>query len=273
MQATALATESPATPALPGNDHLLFGMVFGVLTFWLFAQTMLNVAPDMQRDLGVAAGSMNVAVSLTALFAGIFTVVMGNLADRVGRLRVMRLGFALSVIGSLLVALAPGMAFIRVGEKLLQRLGPRQPMLWGCLITGLAIILLWPANLLLAQYRVLALLGFTLFGVGLALYATPSTDAALSSLPPEQAGSGAGIYKMSSSLGSALGVAVSASIFSGVGAEGMPWLAELLPFRGRQDNLALREAAMVALGFNVAMVVLAALSVALTIPKGRSATA
>jgi DHA2 family multidrug resistance protein-like MFS transporter len=53
----------------------------------------------------------------------------------------------------------------------------------------------------------------------------------------------------------------------------MPWLAELLPFRGRQDNLALREAAMVALGFNVAMVALAALSVALTIPKGRSATA
>lgn len=69
-------------------------------------------------------------------------------------------------------------------------------MIWGCLITGLAIVLLSPANVLLDDYKILAMIGYTLFGVGLAFYATPSTDAALSSLPAAQAGSGAGIYKM-----------------------------------------------------------------------------
>lgn len=27
-----------------GNDRILFGMIFGVLAFWLFAQTTLNIA-------------------------------------------------------------------------------------------------------------------------------------------------------------------------------------------------------------------------------------
>ena len=109
--ATVALAAPPVAPRadapFEGNDRLLAGIILGLVTFWLFAQTMLNVAPDMQRDLGLAAGSMNVAVSLTSLFSGIFTVVMGGLADRLGRMRIMRLGLALSVGGSLLVALAP----------------------------------------------------------------------------------------------------------------------------------------------------------------------
>lgn len=33
-----------------GNDRLLFGIIMGVVGFWLFAQTTLNIAPDMSRD-------------------------------------------------------------------------------------------------------------------------------------------------------------------------------------------------------------------------------
>ena len=33
-----------------GNDRLLFGIIMGVVAFWLFAQTTLNIAPDMGRD-------------------------------------------------------------------------------------------------------------------------------------------------------------------------------------------------------------------------------
>lgn len=65
-----------------------------------------------------------------------------------------------------------------------------------------------PSNLMLAEYKIFAIVGYTLFGIGLAFYATPSTDAALSSLPDAQVGSGAGIYKMASSLGAAFGVAI-----------------------------------------------------------------
>jgi DHA2 family multidrug resistance protein-like MFS transporter len=36
------------------NDRLLFGMILGVLAFWLFAQTTLNIAPAMAAGLEVA---------------------------------------------------------------------------------------------------------------------------------------------------------------------------------------------------------------------------
>ena len=470
-----------------GNDKLLYGIILGVITFWLFAQTTLNIAPAMQKDLGLDASMMNIAVAITALFSGIFIVVIGGLADRIGRVKTVQIGFYLSIIGSLLIALAPtgsmatafllvgralqGMsaacimpaslalvktywdgparqravslwsigswggsgvcslfgglvadnigwryiffasivvaiiglrmmkgtpeskaetkgaykfdfagvltfmvtmvalqivvtqgnkmgwtsplilsliavvivfgslffrientsgqpfvdfklfrnptytgatisnfllngvagtllvslqlvqfggdmtaqqagtltlgyavaiiAFIRVGEKLLQRFGARRPMIWGCLITGLAIVRLSPANVLRDDYKILAMIGYTLFGVGLAFYATPSTDAALSSLPAAQAGSGAGIYKMASSLGAAFGVAISAAIFTALSAnpESVSWLAGVITFEGRQDNLAVREAAIIALMFNVFMVVVAIMSIMLTVPK------
>lgn len=474
--------------AFKGNDRLLFGIIMGVIAFWLFAQTTLNIAPDMSRDLGMDASMMNAAVAITSLFSGIFIVVMGGLADRVGRLKITRIGFYLSIAGSLLVAITPEgtfaapvmllgralqglsaacimpaslalvkdfwdgadrqraismwsigswggsglcsllgglmaqnfgwrsifwvaiavsvlglwmmrgtpeskaeskgnykfdlpgvlafmvsmvamqvlvtqgnklgwtsplglallavtvifgwlffrienkssnaffdfslfknatytgatisnflvngtagtlivslqlvqlggnmnaqqagfltlgyaiaiIAFIRVGEKLLQRFGPRKPMIWGCLITGVAILLVSPSHLMLTEYKILASVGYALFGVGLAFYATPSTDAALSNLPAAQAGSGSGIYKMASSLGAAFGVAISAAIFTAFSDNnaGVDWLAGVITFSGRQDNLAVREAAIVALGFNVLMVVMAIVSIMLTVPKG-----
>ena len=489
VAATPAPDRSPA--ATRGNDRLLFGIIMGVVAFWLFAQTTLNIAPDMQRDLGMDASVMNIAVALTSLFSGIFIVVMGGLADRVGRLRITRLGFYLSIAGSLLVAVTPAgamappvlltgralqglsaacvmpaslalvkaywdgaarqravslwsigswggaglcslvgglmsqnfgwrsifwlavavsvlglwlmrgtpenkaeaqgdyhfdlpgvlafmvamlalqvlvtqgntlgwgspavlalvaatlvfgvlfvvverrsadaffdfrlfgnptytgatisnflingtagtlivslqlvqlgggmnaqqaglltlgyaiaiIAFIRVGEKLLQRFGPRKPMVWGCLVTGLAIAVLMPTQLMLRQYTVLAVVGYTLFGLGLAFYATPSTDAALSNLPAAQGGSGAGIYKMASSLGAAFGVAISAALFTALAGDsgGVHWLEGVITFAGRQDNLAVREAALVALGFNLLMVLLAIVSILLTVPRGKKA--
>ncbi|MDD2730403.1 MFS transporter [Malikia sp.] len=483
---STMATGSPVP--YQGNDRLLIGLIMGVLTFWLFAQTTLNVAPDMQRDLGLDASMMNIAVAITALFSGMFIVVTGGLADRIGRIRIMQVGLVLSMAGSLLIGLTPSgelatpfllsgralqglsaacimpaslalvktywdgaarqraislwaigswggsglcslfgglvaqnfgwryiffasivvamvslllikgtpeskadpqgrhqfdlagmltfmaamvalqilvtqgnklgwtspiilglaglalvlgtlffriesraaqgfidfklfrnptyagatisnfllnsvagtllvslqlvqrggnlsaqqagaltlgyavaiIAFIRVGEKLLQRFGSRKPMIWGCLITGLAILLLSPANLLLEDYKAMAMIGYTLFGIGLAFYATPSTDAALSALPAAQAGSGAGIYKMASSLGAAFGIAISAAIFTALSAnpDSISWMAGVITFAGRQDNLAVREAAIIALMFNVFMVLAAILSIMLTVPKG-----
>lgn len=42
---------------------------------------MMNVSPVMIEALGVDANTMNIAVSLAALFSGIFIVVIGGLAD------------------------------------------------------------------------------------------------------------------------------------------------------------------------------------------------
>ncbi|RZT42028.1 MFS transporter [Cupriavidus agavae] len=489
--ATSIQRPAAAAADIPdfqGNDRLLFGIVLGVLTFWLFAQTTLNIAPDMGTSLGLPATTMNIAVAITALFSGIFIVFMGGIADRVGRMRILRIGFCLSIAGSLLVALAPtgtlaasalvvgralqglsaacimpaslallktywhgagrqraislwsigswggsglcalfgglvtqnfgwraifltsvvvavlgllmirgtpenranvpldaktdrfgifsfmvtmialqvvvtqgsrlgwgsvetlsiaavavvfgaiflrhelrtegpfidfrlfrnstytgatisnfmlnGVAgtlivtmqlvqiggkltaqqagmltigfavtiigFIRVGEKLLQRFGSRKPMLWGCMITGLSILLLGMTHVSLENYKILVIAGFALQGIGLAFYATPSTDAALSALPENQAGAGAGIYKMASSLGGAFGVAISAAIFTALRADtGAPLLDGVMAFEGGRE-IAVREAASLALCFNLVMVVVAAISIMLTIPRGKA---
>jgi len=476
------------TVSYKGNDKLLFGIILGVLAFWLFAQTTLNINVVMAKDLQMDTAMMNIAVSITSLFSGIFIVVMGGLADRAGRLKIIRIGFIFSIIGSLLVgftpagALAPvvlitgrifqglsgacimpaslallkaywegegrqraislwsmgswggsgfcalfgglvaqnigwryiffasalisiigiwmikdapeskapqsgekkkpdiagiisfmivmialqvlvsqgsqlgwtsilsliliavvivfgiaffrietgkeaafidfklfknstysgatvsnfllngvaGMlivslmmlqtggglsaqtaglltlgyaiaivAFIRVGEKLLRRFGARKPMIWGCLIVGISIMLLLPANLMTGTYKILAIISYTLFGVGLAFYATPSTDAALSNLPEVQAGAGSGIYKMASSLGAAFGVAISAGIFAGLSSIDTPgsMLDNVIRFEGRQDNIAIRQAAMIALLFNLLMVIVSIVAIMKTVPK------
>jgi DHA2 family multidrug resistance protein-like MFS transporter len=105
----------------------------------------------------------------------------------------------------------------------------------------------------------------------LAFYATPSTDAALSNLPNDQAGSGSGIYKMASSLGASFGVAISAAVFTALsGGDGsLRWMDGVITFTGRQDNVAIRQAAMIALAFNLLMVVAAIVSIMLTVPGAR----
>ena len=89
MTDTAIPRTAPTALSSLGNDRLLFGIILGVLTFWLFAQTTLNIAPDMQKDLGLDASMMNIAVAITALFSGIFIVFIGGLADRIGRVRIV----------------------------------------------------------------------------------------------------------------------------------------------------------------------------------------
>lgn len=101
-----------------GNDRLLLGIVLAVVTFWLFAQTALNVAPDMRADLGITENWSNIAVSIAALFSGIFTVVFGGLGDKFGRVKVTQSGVVLNIIGSLLIALSPSgtVVFLMAGR-------------------------------------------------------------------------------------------------------------------------------------------------------------
>jgi len=472
-----------AVPSRGTGNRLIVGIVLAVVTFWLFAQTTLNVAPAIRSDLEISESLSNIAVSISALFAGIFIVVAGGLADRFGRVKLTYVGLVLSALGSLLIALSPsgtaffllagriiqglsaacimpatlallkesfdgkqrqravsfwsigswggsglcalfggliassvgwrwifwisiavatGSAFllkgtpenkvkstakprfdwfgflafiiamvalnivigqgdalgwlnptvigltlvfviavvvflrvetgradgfvdltlfenriyagatlsnfllngaagtllvtlalvqqgaglssfqaglltfgylvailgtIRVGERLLQRLDARRPMLMGCAITAAGVLLTTFTFLRAQPYMIVAFVGFTLFGVGLGFYATPSTDAALSNVPGDKAGAASGIYKTASSLGAALGVAISAALFtslSGLESQFGP-LSDL--FLGRTDNVELRFAAAMALLFNVLMVVVAIIANALTVPR------
>ena len=465
-----------------GDDKLLLGIVLSVITFWLFAQTTLNVAPAMRADLGIDENWSNIAVSITALFSGIFIVVMGGLGDRIGCVKIALVGVVLNAIGSLLIAVSPSgtvafllvgriiqglsaacimpstlallkayyegparqravsfwsigswggsglcslfggavastigwrwifwmsiaisiisyllmrstpesnveqtgerhnfdwsgliafmvsmvsinvvigqgsklgwtsnpiialsavfliavtvffkiestkanafvdfklfnnstyagatlsnfllngaagtllvaltlvqkgaglssfeaglltigylvaiLATIRVGERLLQKWGPRKPMLLGCSITAVGILLTCLSFLYAWQYMIAAVIGFTLFGIGLGCYAKPSTDAALSTVPQYPVGSAAGIYKMASSLGAAFGVAISAALFTGLSSGHVVYWSEL--FIGRTDNVEVRFAAAVALLFNVLMTLIAIAAIIKTVPE------
>lgn len=468
-----------------GNDLALLGIVLGVITFWLFAQTTLNIGPQMAADMQVDLELMNIAIATSAMFSGMFIVVAGGLADRIGRVRIANIGNIFGIIGSLLIAFAfapaaapmllvgrafqglcagfimpstmallktywegksrqravsiwsmgswggsglaaifggvmaasvlgwrsifiicaivsvlsillmrqipedapnsgaqsrldwPGiitlalsvvsllivvtqgskigwtnwvlwvivavclisitvfirvelkaaaplvdfklfsnavfsgatlsnflinataglipvslwvlqgaggmdaatagyitigyavfiLAFIRVGEKLLQRFGAKKPMMWGTLIVIVAIAMLMGTNFMQSTYVVLAIVSYCLFGLGLAFYATPSTDAALSALPDSQAGAGSGVYKMASSLGAAFGTAIPTAIFAAFQNSGTGFLGSIVNFTGNQANLAVREAGMLGLAAILVMALIALSSIIIFVPK------
>jgi DHA2 family multidrug resistance protein-like MFS transporter len=195
--------------------------------------------------LNGAAGTLLVALSLVQAGAALTSLQSG----------LMTIGYLVAILST-----------IRVGEKLLQRWGARKPMLLGCLITGFGILLTTATFLLATQYIAVSFVGFTLFGIGLGFYATPSTDAALSNVPEDRAGAASGLYKMASSLGAALGVAISAAIFAALsGRSAAPFFAGLA--MGRIDNVDLRFAGAVALIFNVLMVAVAIVGILATVPN------
>src|SRR4051794_2433076 len=110
---TTAAPPAPPAQGYQGTEKLLWGIVLAVLTFWLFAGTAGTVAPAILREINstqqyVDAASMNLAVSITALFSGLFIVMMGGFADKLGRVKITLLGVVLGSIGSLLLVFAIG---------------------------------------------------------------------------------------------------------------------------------------------------------------------
>ncbi|MDU0462488.1 MFS transporter [Staphylococcus ureilyticus] len=99
-------TQQGNTKSYQGDNKLILGIVLGVVTFWLFAQSLLNVVPTLQQSFNSNIGTISIAVSITALFSGMFVVGAGSLADKVGRVRITYFGLWLSIIGSLLIIIS-----------------------------------------------------------------------------------------------------------------------------------------------------------------------
>lgn len=99
-------TQQGNTQNYKGDNKLILGIVLGVVTFWLFAQSLLNVVPTLQQSFDSNIGTISIAVSITALFSGMFVVGAGSLADKVGRVRITYIGLWLSIIGSLLIIIS-----------------------------------------------------------------------------------------------------------------------------------------------------------------------
>ena len=99
-----------------GTDRLLTGIVLSVLTFWLFAQTVINVVPVVKNSIDISLETLTLAVSLSALFSGCFVVASGGLADKFGRVRLTLIGLALSMVGSALLVVSQGPLLFLTGR-------------------------------------------------------------------------------------------------------------------------------------------------------------
>lgn len=133
---------------------------------------------------------------------------------------------------------------------ILQSLGPKRPLLLGSALTVIGLILLSLTFLPNAWYIASSVIGYLLFGTGLGVYATPSTDTAVAQAPDDKVGVASGVYKMASSLGNAFGVAISSTVYSVLAA---------------QLNLTL--GGFTGVMFNALIALLAFLSILFLIPK------
>ena len=132
-------------------------------------------------------------------------------------------------------------------------LGPKRPLLLGSALTVIGLILLSLTFLPNAWYIASSVIGYLLFGTGLGVYATPSTDTAVAQAPDDKVGVASGVYKMASSLGNAFGVAISSTVYSVLAA---------------QLNLTL--GGFTGVMFNALIALLAFLSILFLIPKKQS---
>lgn len=95
---------------------IIIGIVLSILTYWLFAQTFLNLGPHLQETFDTSQGIINLSISLTSLITGIFMVAAGTLSDRYGYVRFTFLAIVLSIIGSLLVIITTNAGVMLTGR-------------------------------------------------------------------------------------------------------------------------------------------------------------
>ncbi|PHK48897.1 MFS transporter [Staphylococcus edaphicus] len=98
------------------GSKLLVGIVLSILTYWLFAQSFLNIGPKIQETFGVSPEIVNISVSLTSFVTGVFMVVAGNVSDRFGKVKMTRIALILSIIGSLMLIVSGNVVLLLLGR-------------------------------------------------------------------------------------------------------------------------------------------------------------
>ena len=186
---------------------LAVAFVLSAILFFIFESRKINPLIDFSLFKNRFYTSATLANFLINTVAG--TLLVTNTFVQQG------IGLSSFETGLLSVTyLIAVLAMIRVGEKILQEFGPRKPMLIGTMSTTIGIFLMSITFFPVPLYIVSCIFGYLLFGLGLGLFATPSTDTAISNSPEEKVGVASGIYKMASSIGGAFGVAISGAIYS-----------------------------------------------------------
>lgn len=125
-------------------------------------------------------------------------------------------GYSPVVAGLLMLPATIGIfAFIPLGSRLDARYGGRRPVLIGLVVMSAGLLVL---GLLSADSTMLLLaVALVIVGLGLGLLSTPISNTAVGDVPAALAGTAAGVFKMSSMVGGALGVAILSALAHGFG--------------------------------------------------------
>ncbi len=98
------------------GSKLLTGIVLSILTYWLFAQSFLNIGPKVQSAFGTSPDIVNISISLTSFVTGVFMVVAGNFSDKLGKVKMTRIALILSIIGSLMLIVSGNVVLLLMGR-------------------------------------------------------------------------------------------------------------------------------------------------------------
>lgn len=109
---------APPVPARFSSILVIATLCLGSLSGALMQSLVIPIQSDLPRLLGTDAGSASWAVTATLLAAAVTMPVTGRLADLFGKKKVMVGSAALLVGGSLVAALASGLAPFLVGRVL-----------------------------------------------------------------------------------------------------------------------------------------------------------
>jgi FSR family fosmidomycin resistance protein-like MFS transporter len=120
--AAAATTATAATAPRPLRDNWkLFRLLIVILAFWSVAYvgTSSFVSLLSIQRFGVTPGAASIALTVFPAAGAAGTIAGGWLADRVGRLRTIRAGYALAVLAVLVVTFAPSQSVVVVATGIL----------------------------------------------------------------------------------------------------------------------------------------------------------
>jgi EmrB/QacA subfamily drug resistance transporter len=107
-------------------------------------------------------------------------------------------------------------AFIPLGGRMNERVGARRPVLAGLVVMSAGLLMLFVLDTDSPLWQMAV--GLVVIGLGLGLLSTPVSNTAVGDVPADLAGTAAGVFKMSSMVGGALGVAVLTAMGRGLSA-------------------------------------------------------
>lgn len=100
------------------RSKIIIAIMLAALTYWLFAQSFINIGPLVGQTYQTSPAVLNLSISLTSFATGIFMVAAGDIADKIGQLRMTYMGLIISMFASLLLIISDITALLIIGRIL-----------------------------------------------------------------------------------------------------------------------------------------------------------